>query len=73
MSRTHKDAISQNYERYKDAPYWKYKWHRRHGNKRSAASTRRVYVRLDRHRAKEALRLGEDPPRVRRYLKWIYW
>lgn len=73
MSRTNKDAIQQNYERHCDAPYWRYNWWAHHGRKRSAAMLRRAFGRLDRHRAKEALRLGKDAPRVRRYLKWIYW
>lgn len=73
MSRTHKDAVQQNYERHKNDPYWKYYRWLRHGRKRSAAKIRRAFGRLDRHRAKEALRLEKDAPRVRRYMKWIYW
>ena len=61
-------------------PYWLYGWWAKHG----AADTRRVYNRIDRARVKAALRHGldgdedapdllRDPPRVRKYIAWIYW
>jgi len=64
MSRTNRP----NKFNYDTHPYWLYGYCHRHG----AAHIRRLYNRLDRARAKAAMRRGEDPPRVRRYMGWIY-
>lgn len=73
MARTHKDQISQSYDRNRHAPYWKYGWAYRHGRKRSAASLRRLRNRRTRARARDAIVNEQEPCPERRDMKYVYW
>lgn len=69
MSRTWKDNVQQNYDRHRNAPYWKYGWWLKHGN----SDTRRRHNRRFRRRCNQAVYEDKDPPKWVRDLPWIWW